>query len=329
MHVKKTRNFLFDNLKALLIFLVIFGHILELFLKNSNFQLIYSVIYSFHMPAFVFIAGYFAKNIEKQENSLVFDFLFPYVIINSLYQIIVFRSLTINLFLPNYVYWYLLSLFFWKLLLKKIIQIRFVFLFSILLSLYCGFFDDVSRYLSISRTLVFLPYFLAGYFFKEETISDIKKKSKFFGIILFSLALSVVLIIFKNDLIPFEILKGADSYKDLHLSLFIGFLSRIVLLIIGLAFIISFINLISEKEFKLTYIGKRTLVIYLLHPFFIPIVKKIDLILEFDNQYYGIIICLLITASITMLLSIRQFTEYYNYFFSGICKIFDKKHIIN
>lgn len=49
------RSSRFDNLRALLILLVVFGHCQELIQKN----LLYRVIYSFHVPAFIFLSGYF------------------------------------------------------------------------------------------------------------------------------------------------------------------------------------------------------------------------------------------------------------------------------
>ena len=58
----KERDYGFDNSKLILIILVVFAHLLEISTKNygSNND-IYRVIYSFHMPAFVFITGYFSK----------------------------------------------------------------------------------------------------------------------------------------------------------------------------------------------------------------------------------------------------------------------------
>lgn len=57
----KERNYLFDNLKFLLIVLVVFGHSLEEISLAQDYAIIRAWIYSFHMPAFVFISGYFSK----------------------------------------------------------------------------------------------------------------------------------------------------------------------------------------------------------------------------------------------------------------------------
>ena len=52
----------FYVLKFLLIFSVVFGHILENYIQNPFFKSIYMFIYTFHMPLFVFITGFFAKS---------------------------------------------------------------------------------------------------------------------------------------------------------------------------------------------------------------------------------------------------------------------------
>ena len=71
-----------DNIKAMLIILVVVGHLLELFLKSGNVKTIYKIIYSFHMPLFIFISGYFAKfNLKKIITGLVV----PYMIFQAAY----------------------------------------------------------------------------------------------------------------------------------------------------------------------------------------------------------------------------------------------------
>ncbi|WP_332694487.1 IS200/IS605 family transposase [Halalkalibacter lacteus] len=63
----RERNPYFDNAKAVLIFLVVLGHILSEFLHEDQLvSSVYLFIYLFHMPAFVLIAGYFAKGVHKQ-----------------------------------------------------------------------------------------------------------------------------------------------------------------------------------------------------------------------------------------------------------------------
>ena len=63
---EKVRDPYFDNAKLLLIFLVIFGHLIQPFVEDySQIEDLYYLIYTFHMPGFILISGYFSKNIRR------------------------------------------------------------------------------------------------------------------------------------------------------------------------------------------------------------------------------------------------------------------------
>ena len=58
----KKRDYLFDNSRTLLILLVVAGHFIEtIFQNNWLLEGLKWIIYAFHVPAFVFISGYFSK----------------------------------------------------------------------------------------------------------------------------------------------------------------------------------------------------------------------------------------------------------------------------
>lgn len=60
------RESYFDNAKFILIFLVVFGHFLQTFIADyAGVRVLYIYIYTFHMPAFVLISGFFAKSFGK------------------------------------------------------------------------------------------------------------------------------------------------------------------------------------------------------------------------------------------------------------------------
>lgn len=66
MTINKDRDYFFDNARAILIFLVVLGHMIQPYTSESKYILaLYLVIYSFHMPTFLFISGYFAKHLDK------------------------------------------------------------------------------------------------------------------------------------------------------------------------------------------------------------------------------------------------------------------------
>ena len=61
------RNIWLDNVKGFLIVCVVAGHFLEsgIDYHSSMCKSLFLFIYSFHMPLFVFVSGYFSKKIYK------------------------------------------------------------------------------------------------------------------------------------------------------------------------------------------------------------------------------------------------------------------------
>ena len=60
------KRLFFDNARAILILLVVFGHMLQPYTSGDKYlSALYLVIYSFHMPTFLFYIWLFRENIDK------------------------------------------------------------------------------------------------------------------------------------------------------------------------------------------------------------------------------------------------------------------------
>ncbi|WP_394777737.1 acyltransferase family protein, partial [Undibacterium sp.] len=58
----QSRNVTIDNIKGVLIFFVVFGHLIEMHIEGDHFlHSIWIFIYSFHMPMFALVSGMFSK----------------------------------------------------------------------------------------------------------------------------------------------------------------------------------------------------------------------------------------------------------------------------
>ncbi|QCT06822.1 acyltransferase family protein [Ruminococcus bovis] len=69
-HTEKPRIYLFDNVKCLAIILVVIGHAIDFLThaganQNQFEKSLYVLIYSFHMPLFLFVSGLFLKPMDK------------------------------------------------------------------------------------------------------------------------------------------------------------------------------------------------------------------------------------------------------------------------
>lgn len=165
------RNIKMDNLKGILIVMVVAGHFLELCMGKGLLRYAYILIYCFHMPLFVYCSGYFAKCSGIGER--IFKKLLPtYLVFQLLYilfeNFILKSDMEIQFSKPYWLLWYLAAVMIWNILLpvvstdsrKKQLLVLGI---SVAAALAAGFDSGVGRSLSLSRIIVYFPFFLMGY----------------------------------------------------------------------------------------------------------------------------------------------------------------------
>ena len=116
------RDAYFDNVKFILIVLVVFGHLLTPFINDEQWlRTLYIFIYTFHMPAFILISGYFAKGYRKKGYmwKMAKKVLLPYIIFQLIYAVYDYKlydesTFKVSVFQPAWSLWFLLSLFCWN-----------------------------------------------------------------------------------------------------------------------------------------------------------------------------------------------------------------------
>lgn len=278
------RNYRFDNIKCILIVLVVLGHFLELPKDSATADNIYRVIYLFHMPAFIFISGYFAKFNPKK---IVRSLICPYIIFQTIY--LAFHSMLIleeetfalQFTKPYWILWYLMAMIFYYLLIpffqttdkhRQVITVS----VAIIISLLAGFDSSIGYQLTLSRFFVFLPYFLMGQYFRTNYDLIIKKwehSSKiraYTYITAFIGATGSVLYILNTKLSSF-ILYGSLNYAKLDYGPSI----RLLLLFFAICWIIVLFCLVPNKKIPfLSSTGKYTFWIFVLHGFVVEMVEK-------------------------------------------------------
>jgi fucose 4-O-acetylase-like acetyltransferase len=74
---------------------------------------------------------------------------------------------------------------------------------------------------------------------------------------------------------------------------------RIILYLIAFCMILVLINLVSMKKTFLSYVGRNTMTVYVLHLFVIPILEKFELLK--DRPYLYLIYSVIMTAVLVFL----------------------------
>ena len=117
--IEKQRDLSIDTHKGFLIILVVLGHIIGS-LHIFGGGKIWNLIYTFHMPLFVLVSGYCSKRDNPNMLALVKP-LIVFQIINVIILSILGHSFSLSYFLiPHWTLWYLLSLVFWRVILKYV-----------------------------------------------------------------------------------------------------------------------------------------------------------------------------------------------------------------
>lgn len=281
------RDSRFDNLKGFLIFLVVMCHFFELFPGTLKYR-IYIFVYSFHMPLFVFISGYFAKfNIKNTLTKL----LYPYIIFQILYCL--FMGNKIQFIEPYWILWYLCCLILWSATLvitgkKPLVSL----LVCVILALVAGYFDEIGKPFALSRFICLYPFFLSGHIAHKEGFIQKVKTSKLKGSVLLISAFLLTYIILPYVKTPW--LYHSQSYSKTGQSM----VFRLLLLAIAFLWCAGFLLIAPKKKIPfLAESGRYSICIFLLHGF---IVKAFDKYFNpfIFSDYENIFIAILFTAVI-------------------------------
>lgn len=268
-----------DNLKGLLILLVVCGHILAQF-PNGKSHPLYKLIYLFHMPLFVFCSGYFAQPSVKK---IIKALIIPYVLVQIICCLLAEQD--IQFLTPCWGLWYLPSLAVWRssvFLLERCRRnfLPFVLAMSFLVAIGIGFADDIGRTGSLSRIVVYFPFFVLGYYARvlhfsdrtvrqlEHTYPNIRRHVFIALLILFSLSLYAAPL-FESSWLYESQSYAVGGYCWLHRAAH----NAAAVLIGGCILILT-----PKRRTILTVLGSHSLWIYILHIVIILIIQKLLII---------------------------------------------------
>ncbi len=359
----KPRWYRADNIRFILLFNVICEHMLTQTGCTVNGIMELVVVWSrmITMPAFCFLSGYFSKKTDKCYQTAIAEFLIPYLIFNGLF-VLIFGSGVPNFFTPTFLYWYMLCMFFWKIFLKALTKIRYIVPISFAVALLVGIYGDVGEFLSLSRTLVFLPYILVGYYMSREQVAKLEKLPKL-PVLLVTLVVmgfwgwlnlryadgsgsTGLLEAFsigggreREVLVPhgFDIdfyynwapygesgFWGADALAQS--ALWKAILMRAAGYVVSGVLIVALFCLVPDKEIPLvTGGGRRTMPPYLLHAYIILYVRYLlDFVPALDQWYIMLPASIVMGVFLMWLLGLPAINDLYGDFVKFIKKVFFK-----
>ena len=290
--MKKKRSSYWDNLKGILMLLTVFAHILYgLQASYPGIDHTVDYIYMFHMPAFVFVSGFFGKSEHSRSFESIFRMIFLYFVFNSTIGFIYGFGSLLD---PLYSFWFLIALIVWRLTAHYIAGIKWAVPVLLVLSAAAGCFPSLDNTFAVSRIIAFYPWYMAGYLFSAEKADKIIRRqySKRLGIGLFAAFIAAALCFaarfyFRYTdaallMMPYE--KPFDA------------LGRCVLYVTAFFAIAALLMLTPDRKIPLlTMFGRNSLWIFLFHRPFTLLIS--DLIVDMP-VYAIVIIAVVCTAAI-------------------------------
>lgn len=292
--VNSSRSNTIDISKGLAIFLVVLGHVIQYtfmargedFFENPVFE----VIYSFHMPLFMFISGYLAygsikrrsltKNLQSKIKTLLIPYVVWTVILTIANMLLVFlskrefnfiefgRMLIHNLFLnPSIWFLYVLFIFYIMLYMTVFLQKNSTnwafFVIPILI-----FFIPFETTFGTHYIQFFYPFFLIGYLISKYRLSNfLTSKNKYKVVFFLSLLVIYLLLIIcweKSDYIYINLME-----LNVNSGILIGLgdvIYRYTIAFTGIAIVMLFSSWVTNPKSVsfLESVGRSTLQVYLI-----------------------------------------------------------------
>lgn len=264
-----SREYLFDNYKVLLILLVVIGHFIDPCCEQNPYlyELKWAIV-AFHMPAFIFISGYFSKqipSIKKLIKSLVIPYFTYEIIYYLLYTIVLDKDTGLYFARPKFTLWYLMALFVWRIAAPFVQKIPHHLALSVIGGLLIGY-TQLGNFLSIPRIVFFFPFFLAGLDFDSKKLEKYRTRAGYAGALTLISGFGIFLFTDKiHRGMTWYIFYGRYSYADMEQGNLEGAVIRLICYAVSFLLVYVFMLVLPTQKRPYSYLGRRTMAIYIFH----------------------------------------------------------------
>jgi fucose 4-O-acetylase-like acetyltransferase len=263
-----------DNAKYALITLVVVGHVIGTFRRDvPGASAAYVWIYAFHMPAFVFLAGYLSRGTEtgpRQSATLFSRILVPYLIFESLYSLWNWRleggELEVSLLEPHWIMWFLLALFIWRLAAPHLQRLRFPLATAVVISLGSGMIPDLGRFLTLHRVFALLPFFVLGLVVRPGHLAHLRRRGTRL-VAVGALLLAIPGAVWAAGRFADRWFYHRSPYADLDVGVVEGVMTRGGILLAGVVLGAAVLALVPQRRTAVSPLGAGSMYPYLLHGF--------------------------------------------------------------
>lgn len=273
----KRRDAYFDNVKYLAIVLVAVAHAWEPVMDGSRTaRALYMVVYTFHMPAFILVSGYFSRSFDMSPakvKRLVTGVVVPYVLFETAYSL--FKRYAggvddtpITLLDPLFLTWFLIALFIWRVTTPLWQSLRHPLPVALAIAALASVTPGITDDLDLQRVCQLLPFFVLGLLMKPEHFQLIRRRE----VRMLSLPLVAGALLFAYWVSP-RIGLGwfyrSNSAQEMDFQWWAGPVMTLAMFACALLLTVAFLAWVPRRPMWFTALGAGTICGYLLHGFLV------------------------------------------------------------
>ncbi|NBE50280.1 acyltransferase family protein [Streptomyces boluensis] len=265
------RDPFFDNAKFLLVVLVVIGHNWGVLVRDmETAKAAYSVVYLFHMPAFVLLCGVFSRGFTgtgPQVRALLARVLAPYLFFNVAYKAlgthVTGAPFALTPTEPTYLLWFLVALFLWRITAPLWRAVRYPVAVSVVVSLAAGL-TTMGYELALPRVLMFLPWFVLGLQLRPEHFHRLRTPAvRRCALPALLTALGVAYVLAPDLNANWFYMRANHTELQTGSLEYLGI--RLVLFAVAAALVVAFLALVPARRTWFTALGAVTMFPFLVH----------------------------------------------------------------
>ncbi|WP_329228844.1 acyltransferase family protein [Streptomyces sp. NBC_01460] len=308
----KRRDAYFDNVKYLAIVLVAVAHAWEPVMDGSRTaRALYMVVYSFHMPAFILVSGYFSRSFDMSPakvKRLVTGVAVPYVLFETAYSL--FKRYAggegdapITLLDPLFLTWFLIALFIWRVTTPIWQSLRHPLPVALAIAALASVTPGIGDDLDLQRVCQLLPFFVLGLLMKPEHFQMIRRREVrlaavpvFAGTLLFAY--------WAAPRMQLGWFYRSNSAQEMDFPWWAGVVMTLAMFGCALVLTVAFLSWVPRRHMWFTALGAGTICGYLLHGFLVRGADYYDLVDRYEwlTGPVGLVVVSLVAAAAVTLL---------------------------
>lgn len=331
--MSSSRLHYYDNLKFLLVTLVVVGHAVDISVVHSHemAKALFVFIYSFHMPLFIFISGLFTNRDKLSQTNTFRRFLYFTVLGFALKVLLIIvpaafgKQVTFYFLGDSSLPWYMFAMaaFFALAYYLREVDRASVLLFSVLLGLMVGYDDSVGDYLYLSRIVVFFPFFWMGHMMSPSAVELAFRR----GLLRAAGGAAVIVfaafcVLHTKDIYCFRgLFTGRNSYSSVAIE-DCSFVDRATAYLISLCVCVGILSVVPHV--RLPFIsdgGARTLQVFFFHYPLVQLLYYSGILGSIEGSFpHGWLLIIPIGVLISFVLAIPIFEPPFTYLYFRIRK---------